>query len=64
MTQKNYRVVLSGRVFTEVDMYADDEAQAMRLAEEWARGKTQPEQVNAIDFDGDAWMADEAEEAS
>lgn len=60
--QKNYRVVLRGVAFTEVDMHATSEGEAMRKAEEWVRGVANGD-LNYVDFDRAAWFGYEAEEA-
>lgn len=61
LVRQNYRVVLKGVVFTEVDVIAASHDEAMEKAGTWARGKSQPEEVNAIDFDGYAWVAYESD---
>jgi hypothetical protein len=57
---RNFKVTLFGRAYTEVEVEADNEDQARRKAELWARGKSASE-LNHIDIEG-GWEADEADE--
>lgn len=57
--KRDYTVTLRGVAFTSVDIEAESEEEAARLAEKWALGKSQPEQLNSVDYDPQGWNVDE-----